>query len=135
MRATDFRHAVWLGALIVMGSIAPAAGQDEGLAGLHDKVRVGAKLCMSDHYHQGSGSSPSSKRAAEIAAGRAWSDFTALEYGNAWGSWTMAVGKTSDCGQSAGSWSCSVSARPCRADRGTGTIRRQLKKGSRSAAG
>lgn len=91
-----------------------ASAQDTGLSGLHDKVRVGGKVCFSDHYHSGASSGERSRKAAEMAAIRSWQDFTAWEYGSAWGSFANAASKSMKCGQTGGSWSCNVDARPCR---------------------
>jgi hypothetical protein len=48
------------------------------------------------------------------AAVGAWSDFTAFEYGGRWGSYGAAVSKRGGCSGAPGSFSCNVSARPCR---------------------
>lgn len=107
----------FLVAMILLGTILVAAGpalaQEEGLSGLHSKVRVGSKLCFADHSHAGFSSGERSRKAAEIAAIRNWQGFTAMEYGSAWGSYNLAVGKSMQC-SGGGSWSCSIDARPCR---------------------
>ena len=90
-----------------------AAQQDGGLVGLHDKVRVGNKICMADHFHTGSSAGQASRRQAESAAIAEWAGFTAWEYGNHWANFGMAESKAMTCHQ-AGSWSCSVDARACR---------------------
>ena len=90
-----------------------AAQQDGGLAGLHDKVRVGNKICMADHFHTGSSAGQPSRRQAESAAIADWAGFTAWEYGNNWANFGMAESKTMTC-QQAGGWSCSADARACR---------------------
>ncbi len=104
-------------ATILMGMIltatGPALAQDTGLSGLHAKVRVGSKLCFADHSHSGFSSGERSRKAAEIVAIRNWQDFTAAEYGGAWASFNMAVGKSMNC-SGGGSWGCSLEARPCR---------------------
>ena len=87
--------------------------QGTGLDELHSKVRVGGRLCMADHFHDGSGSGPS-RAAAQRAAIGAWVDFTAWEYGGRWGSYGAAVSKRMGCSGGPGNFSCSVSARPCR---------------------
>ena len=92
----------------------PAVAKDSGLVGLHTLVRSGSKLCMKDHFHDGSSTSQPSRKAAEVAAIRHWQDFTAWEYGGAWGSFAMAESKNVSCSGSGSSWGCSVSARPCR---------------------
>jgi hypothetical protein len=93
---------------------AVAASQDGALVGLHDLRREGNKLCMSDHSHSGTGSGEPTRARAEIAAQRSWSSFTALEYGDHWGSPALASGKTMSCSQGSGGWSCDFEARPCR---------------------
>lgn len=90
-----------------------ATAQETGLADMHAWVRVGGRTCMLDHYHDGSGSGPT-RAAAQRAAIQAWIDFTAWEYGNRWGSWNASIAKRMSCSGSAGSYSCSVSSRPCR---------------------
>ena len=82
--------ALALGLLLVPGGAAVA--QDTGLAGMHDWVRVGAGLACVDHFHDGSGSGPT-RAAAQRAAMRAWSDFTAFEYGPRWGSYGASMSK------------------------------------------
>ncbi len=98
---------------LVLAAAGPAFGQDAGLSGLHAKVRVGSKLCFADHSHSGNSSGQPSRKAAEIEAIRNWQDFTALEYGSAWGRFSLAAGKMIEC-SGGSSWSCSVDARPCR---------------------
>ena len=93
--------------------IVPASAQGVGLDGLHDKRQEGSRICMADHFHDGSGNGKT-RKAAESDAARAWSDFTAWEYGGAWGSFGNAVGKSVSCGLTGGGWGCDVNARPCR---------------------
>jgi hypothetical protein len=88
--------------------------QAQGMEDLHSKVRVGGRVCMADHYHDGSGSGPT-RAAATSAAIRAWIDFTAWEYGRRWGSYAASVSKRVSCSGSPGNYSCNVSSRPCRA--------------------
>lgn len=85
----------------------------QGLDGLHDQRAEGGRWCMSDHTHVGSGSG-ATRQAAEREAASSYSSFTALEYGNQWGSWRLAAGRTTNCSQTAGSWSCNIEGRPCR---------------------
>jgi hypothetical protein len=94
-------------------SVGSAAAQEVGLAGLHTWVRAGGKTCMLDHFHDGSGSG-ATRAQAQAAAVRSWIDFTAWEYGRRWGSFANAVSKRVSCSGAGGSYSCSVSARPCR---------------------
>jgi hypothetical protein len=102
-----------LAAGMMLGASAPVLAQDSGLVGLHDKRREGGRLCMSDHFHDGAGSG-ATRKAAEAGAIRNWVEFTAWEYGGAWGSYSNAASKSMRCSNSGGSWSCSTSARPCR---------------------
>ena len=97
-------------------SAAMSAGAEEGLSGMHAKVRVGGKLCFADHSHAGNSAGHNSRKSAEAAAIRNWQDFTAWEYGLAWGSYSMAAGKSMQC-SGGGSWGCTIDARPCRGGR------------------
>lgn len=97
--------------LALLGAV-PASAQ--GLAGIHEWVRVGGKICMKDHYHDGSSAGEKSKKAAEEAAIRSWQGFTGWEYGAAWGSFKNAESKSIKCDGGGSSWGCSVQARPCR---------------------
>lgn len=107
-----------IGLAIIAGvilSLAPAAmADDTGFADMHDMRREGAKTCMSDHYHHGTSSGQSSRKLAEIEAGRDWAGFTAFEYGSAWANYALAASKSVVCDQDGKGWGCSVAARPCR---------------------
>lgn len=95
---------------------APAAFADEtGFAGIHAwKKEKGRRICMTDHFHDGSGKGKTRKDAEELAK-RSWIEFTAFEYGTVWGSYELAVSQTRDCRESASTgWFCMVSARPCK---------------------
>jgi hypothetical protein len=98
---------------VVLASGEAAVAQETGLAGMHTWVRVGGRVCMLDHFHDGSGSGPT-RAAAQRAAIQAWIDFTAWEYGGRWGSYGAAVSKRMGCSGGRGNYSCSTSARPCR---------------------
>jgi hypothetical protein len=104
---------VCAGALALSLGLPAAVAQAQGLEDLHSKVRVGGRLCMADHFHDGSGSGPT-RAAATNSAIRAWIDFTAWEYGRRWGSWGASVSKRVSCSGSSGNYSCSVYSRPCR---------------------
>ena len=110
--------ARFIATVCVIGMTAFAANaapsQEDGMSGLHAKVRIGGKLCMADHFHHGKSSGAASRKAAEASAMRDWAEFTAWEYSGAWGSYLLAVSKTMTCTQSGATWGCSVSARPCR---------------------
>ena len=94
-------------------SALPAAAQGMGLEGLHDKRQEGGRICMADHFHDSSGNGKT-RKAAEMDAARAWSEFTGWEYGDAWGSFSNAASKSMQCGDAGGSWNCQATARPCR---------------------
>jgi hypothetical protein len=55
----------------VVVSIAPAQAQETGLAGMHSWARIGGRVCMLDHFHDGFGSGPT-RAAAQRAAIQAW---------------------------------------------------------------
>jgi len=93
-----------------------AAAQGLNLSGIHEQVRVGSKVCMKTHFHDGSSSAMPTRKAAEAEAIRTWQDFTAWEYGRNWGNFRFAESKGVKCSGADRdrSWSCQVTARPCR---------------------
>jgi len=92
-----------------------ARGTDTGVAqSLHPVRRERGLNCLADHFHVGNGAGQRTKKAAEVAAIRDWASFTAWEYGTMWANYGVAGTKTMSCDPSGSSWSCSVSARPCR---------------------
>jgi len=99
-------------ALIVPGWAVKA--QEFGLADMHDQRVEGGRVCMTDHFHNGSSNGQRSRKAAETAAQQSWIDFTALEYGSAWASVRIAASRGMKCTQSGSTWSCDFEARPCR---------------------
>jgi hypothetical protein len=101
-------------ALIALALVSGNALADEtGLAGMHEMRKVGGKLCMTDHYHDGSGNGANQDIAMRQAIS-SWQAFTDLEYGSDWASYNNSVGKSASCGRSMGEVSCSISSRPCR---------------------
>ena len=94
-----------------MPSQAPAIAG--GLEFLHGKVLINGHTCMQDHSHSGKGGDAFQAHAMTKAA-RDWSDFTALEYGPAWGNFSIAANKQMKCGQLRDAWICEVEAVPCR---------------------
>lgn len=92
----------------------PVAAQETGLDALHTQVRVGSKICMLDHFHNGSSNGLSTRKRAEAEAIRVWAEFTAWEYGDNWGSWRLAETKRVNCGQTSGAWACTLEARACK---------------------
>lgn len=101
--------------LLAIGATS-ATAQGLNLSGIHEQVRVGGKVCMKDHFHDGSSNNMATRKAAETEAMRVWQDFTAWEYGRAWGSFRMSESKGVKCSGADRdrSWSCQVTARPCR---------------------
>jgi hypothetical protein len=92
----------------------PARADDTGVAGIHSWVKVGRKTCMLDHFHDGSGTGNSRKK-AETAAKQSWTDFTAWEYGSDWARYSISESKQMNCSRNGASdWSCNTSSRPCR---------------------
>jgi hypothetical protein len=100
-------------ALTLAALPAPAEAQAIRRDKFHAQARVGNKVCMIKHEHYGEGELPS-RRGAEATAKRAWSSFTAWEYGRPWGSYALAESKKMNCTQSGDRWLCKTTARPCR---------------------
>ncbi len=97
-------------ATLMMASGSPVAvADDTGFAYSHDLRRERGRLCMSDHWHYGSGTGPTVK-AAQADAIKSWASFTALEYGSDWARFSRAASKKMTCSGD----SCSVEARPCK---------------------
>jgi hypothetical protein len=104
---------VVLAVTVALAGLGTAKADDEtGIADIHSLVKVGRKTCMLDHFHSGTGSSPT-RALAERQAIQSWIDFTAWEYGTSWGRYSIAASKKMTCDRS-GDWSCFVEARPCR---------------------
>ena len=92
----------------------PAVADETGMASMHSWRKVGKKTCMIDHYHSGSGTG-ASRQAAETAALRDWSGFTALEYGSTWADARIAVNKSMTCNRTgATDFACQVQGIACR---------------------
>lgn len=88
---------------------------DDGtLVGLHELRREGNLTCMASHTHSGVSAGLPSRKAAEVAAMRNWSEFTALEYGDQWGNPSRSASKTMKCSHNGTSHSCDFESRPCR---------------------
>lgn len=108
------RFASVLLAIAVGSGIGTAALADQtGFASSHDLRKERGRLCMSDHYHQGGGNG-ATKKAAQAAAIKSWQDFTALEYGSDWASFSRAGGKGMSCSSASTGVECNIEARPCR---------------------
>ena len=109
------RVSIGVGLAMLALSAAPlrvAAKDGAGLAGIHAWVKAAGKTCMADHFHDGQGAG-STKAQAQAAAVRAWTDFTAWEYGGRWAKWQLSASKSESCTGSRGNISCNVSSRPC----------------------
>lgn len=108
----------------------PLSHADEtGFASIHAvKKENGRRVCMSSHFHHGSGVGKTRKAAAKSAR-QAWADFTAFEYGGSWGRYKLAASKTMKCEQTAARWQCATSARPCK--RHVTRAKRQMQSASR----
>jgi len=104
---------ILLAAAVAAASGFAAHADDTGLAYSHDLRKEGGRLCMSDHYHSGSGSGRT-KATAQAAAVRSWADFTNFEYGTAWARWSLAHGKSVRYTKAETGWEAYVDARPCR---------------------
>ena len=99
--------------IALLAGEAVGQSQETGIAEIHAWVKVGRKTCMADHFHDGSGTGPT-RATAERAAIRSWAEFTAWEYGDPWGRYSIAASKKTTCAQESATWRCAVEARPCR---------------------
>lgn len=117
-----------LSSVAVLGFLAGGGtASAQGLEFLHDQRIEGNKSCFVDHSHSGTSGGHATRAAAEKAAIESWSGFTALEYGNNWGSWRLASGKSMNCSQATGSWGCQIEARPCKPAVGAAARRARAK--------
>lgn len=110
-----FKRGLIAAALVALS--APVMAQE--VADIHEQRRERGVVCFTDHYHYGSSSGLSSKKAAQAAAIKSWADFVNFEYGGAWTSWARSGSKSIKCDHAGpgGAWSCDVNARPCRGGR------------------
>lgn len=111
MRKLGVSAAVLTVALLAGEAV--GGSQETGIAAIHAWVKVGRKTCMTDHFHDGSGTGPT-RATAERAAIRSWTEFTAWEYGDPWGRYSIAASKKATCSEESATWRCAVEARPCR---------------------
>jgi hypothetical protein len=121
-------------AMMMIGAASSAVkADDSGLASIHDwKNESGRRVCMSDHFHDGSGTG-ATRKDAEAAARSSWVSFTIFEYGTDWGSHALAASQKMECGNASGqTWSCATSARPCKKHTGARMVK--ATKRSRSAS-
>lgn len=110
-RSASFRIA--LAVLIGGACAAPATAYETGFSSMHSQARVGKKVCMTEHYHYGSGNGRTQALAQRAAIG-SWQSFTDFEYGSAWARFSKAAGKRMSCSKAASGFSCQVEARPCK---------------------
>jgi hypothetical protein len=104
---------VGLGLLALSAEPRSVAAQDGmGLAGIHAWIKASGKTCMADHFHDGQGTGPT-RTQAQAAAVRAWTDFTAWEYGRRWARWQLSASQSGSCSGGSGNINCNVSSRPC----------------------
>ena len=108
------RFRVIAAATVIIAASSVSAQAQDGMASLHAQQRVGGKVCMTSHFHNGQSTNAPSRKAAEMAAIRDWTGFTAWEYGGAWANFQLAASKSMKCSQSGSTWGCNVEARPCR---------------------
>ncbi len=101
-------------ALVTIGTSFTAHADDTGFITIHDLRREGRLYCTVDHYHSGQGTAQRTKKRAIRSAARAWSEFTAWEYGTDWAKWRYARSKAVSCDGPKGAVICSVEARPCK---------------------
>lgn len=87
--------------------------EETGVASIHEWRKVGRRTCLVGHYHDGEGVGLT-RRVAERDAIEKWVEFTAWEYGRAWGFWRNAINKTVNCSATGSHHQCKVSAIPCR---------------------
>lgn len=107
--------------LVLAATLAAAVGMpvamadDTGVAtALHAVRREGGRICMTDHWHYGSGGVQAVKSRAQREAIRSWAEFTAFEYGTDWARWYRAASRKVNCARASGGWRCDVEARPCK---------------------
>ncbi len=111
---TDWASVAVVGLVLLATAVSTVSANANENADYWDKVRVGGKLCFKDHEHYGQSPPWVSRDGARAAAIRQWENFTVMEYGRSWGSYTQATGKRMSCDQKGGRWTCETSARPCK---------------------
>jgi hypothetical protein len=103
---------------LIAGSGATSAQQAQTFDHLHDKARVGAQICMTDHWHFGEGGPFKDRHVAERQAIKRWAEFTTMEYGAPWGRFETSAGRRIECKTNADGgttyYTCGAHGRPCR---------------------
>ncbi|MFM2421947.1 MAG: hypothetical protein RL291_477 [Pseudomonadota bacterium] len=108
-----FKQIIAIAAVAIALPASAAKAQESGLSSMHAQAPVGNRICMTDHTHDGKGSG-STEAEARAAAARAWSSFTAWEYGDAWGSYALSANKRERCEPEFGLIACYFVSNPCR---------------------
>src|SRR5258708_1539595 len=103
-------------AAVIFACAAPGLAEETGVAAIHEQQPGHGRTCFVYPYHYGSSQGQPSKKAAHAVGIKSWADFTDFEYGSDWAHWGRASNKSAKCSQAGigGSWSCDISARPCR---------------------
>jgi hypothetical protein len=105
---------ILLSSVFLVAATVAARADETALASIHDWRKESGKICMSEHFHDGSGVGET-RKAAEANTVASWASFTVLEYGTTWGSYALSGSKKMDCKeQGAKEWSCAVTSRPCK---------------------
>ena len=101
-------------ALVTLAAgISTAFADNSGMASIHAWRNVGGKTCFVDHFHDGSGSGPNQQAAMNDAI-RSWQNFTDLEYGSDWASYSNSISKSASCSKGPSTVSCQISSIPCK---------------------
>ena len=99
--------------LAIAFAASPSAHAEDALAASHGLAKQGGRLCMVDHAHSGFGTG-ASKPAARAAAVKSWIDFTNLEYGRSWASYSASGSQKVTYTKEASGWGATVEGRPCK---------------------
>lgn len=115
MKACCFDATPGIVAILMVFSlvVTPAMADQTGMADMHDQRREGGKICLTDHYHQGTGAGRT-KRTARAAAITSWQEFTAFEYGLDWAYFRNAKSRGVSYDRTSNGWEAIVEGRPCR---------------------
>ncbi len=100
-------------AALILATTASSDAADDGFASSHDLAKEGGRLCMSNHAHSGFGAG-ANKAAARAAAIRSWADFTNLEYGSSWASYSASRSQKVNYSKESSGWGATVEGRPCK---------------------
>lgn len=101
-----------LAAVVLAPSIVHAQSSG-GLDSMHEQRREAGRVCMSDHFHYGSGAGRT-KPIALADAISSWQSFTDFEYGGRWASWKRSASKEIKYASTPQGFAADISSRPCR---------------------